>query len=221
MRLHSLEPAVRRRQARSAAPESLAKATTVVSGAETWRRQLRKTIVWRRRSCMLFAPRTEDRDATRKVDIRDQGDRVIASRRLKARAPIPETELRKAVNTELVALFNTTNLEFDRRLVDSARGAKIHHQLWLSRSLTRRTIDENETNGIAREIETALRDFEPRLLAGSIKARRDDTVSPDELRVRFLVSAGAEDAAGRGSGAIHRRGGARLRQDQARPALER
>ena len=24
---------------------------------------------------------------------------------------------------------------------------------------------------------------------GSIKARRDDTVSPDELRVRFLVSA--------------------------------
>ena len=28
------------------------------------------------------------RDGTRKVDIRDQGDRVIASRRLKARAPI-------------------------------------------------------------------------------------------------------------------------------------
>ena len=56
-------------------------------------------------------------------------------------------------------------------------------------SLARRTIDENETSGIAREIETALRDFEPRLLAGSIKARRDDTVSPDELRVRFLVSA--------------------------------
>ncbi len=53
----------------------------------------------------------QDRDATRKVDIRDHGDRVIASRRLKARAPIPETELRKAVNTELVALFNTTNLE--------------------------------------------------------------------------------------------------------------
>jgi type VI secretion system protein ImpF len=56
-------------------------------------------------------------------------------------------------------------------------------------SLTRRTIDESETNGIAREIEVALRDFEPRLLAGSIKAHRDDTVSPDELRVRFLVSA--------------------------------
>ena len=56
-------------------------------------------------------------------------------------------------------------------------------------AVTHRTIDENEVSGVAREIETALRDFEPRLVAGSIKARRDDTVSPDELRVRFLVSA--------------------------------
>ena len=33
-------------------------------------------------------------------------------------------------------------------------------------SLNRRTIDENDVNGVAREIETALRDFEPRLVAG-------------------------------------------------------
>ena len=128
------------------------------------------------------------RDGTRKVDIRDQGDRVIASRRLKARAPIPETELRKAVNTELVALFNTTNLEAieDLSRAPEVRKSIVNYRLPIA---TRRTIDENETSGIAREIETALRDFEPRLLAGSIKARRDDTVSADELRVRFLVSA--------------------------------
>ena len=116
------------------------------------------------------------------------GDRVIASRRLKARAPIPETELRKAVNTELVALFNTTNLESieDLSTAPEVRKSIVNYGF---PSLTHRTIDENETSGIAREIETALRDFEPRLLAGSIKARRDDTVSPDELRVRFLVSA--------------------------------
>ncbi|MBV8795508.1 MAG: type VI secretion system baseplate subunit TssE [Hyphomicrobiales bacterium] len=128
------------------------------------------------------------RDATRKVDIRDQGERVIASRRLKARAPIPETELRKAVNTELVALFNTTNLE---SIEDLSAAPEVRRSIinFGFPSLTRRTIDENETNGVAREIEIALRDFEPRLLAGSIKARRDDTVSPNELRVRFLVTA--------------------------------
>lgn len=130
----------------------------------------------------------EARDGTRKVDIRDQGDRVIASRRLKARAPIPEAELRKAVNVELVALFNTTNLEAieDLSAATEVRKSIVNYGF---PSLTHRTIDESETSGIAREIETALRDFEPRLLAGSIKARRDDTVSVDELRVRFLVSA--------------------------------
>jgi type VI secretion system protein ImpF len=128
------------------------------------------------------------RDATRKIDIREQGDRVIASRRLKARAPIPEAELRRAVNTELVALFNTTNLESieDLSTAPEVRKSIVNYGF---PSLTHRTLDENETSGIAREIETALRDFEPRLLAGSIKARRDDTVSTDELRVRFLVSA--------------------------------
>jgi type VI secretion system protein ImpF len=129
-----------------------------------------------------------DRDATRKVDIRDQGDRVIASRRLKARAPIPEAELRKAVNTELVALFNTTNLDAIEDLSTAPEVRKSIVNFGFP-SLTRRTIDENETSAVAREIETALRDFEPRLLASSIKARRDDTVSADELRVRFLVSA--------------------------------
>jgi type VI secretion system protein ImpF len=135
-----------------------------------------------------FRAAHRDRDATVKVDIRHQGDRVIASRRMMARAPIPETELRKTVNTELVALFNTINLEAieDLSAAPEVRKSIINFGF---PSLTRRTIDENEVGGIAREIELALRDFEPRLVGGSIKARRDDTVSPDELRVRFLVSA--------------------------------
>jgi type VI secretion system protein ImpF len=55
--------------------------------------------------------------------------------------------------------------------------------------LARRSIDETEVNAIAREIETALRDYEPMLAPDSIKARRDDGVTADSLRVRFLVSA--------------------------------
>ena len=55
--------------------------------------------------------------------------------------------------------------------------------------LTWRTIDENSLVDVAREIETALGDFEPRLDRGSIKARRDHAVDDDELRLRFLVNA--------------------------------
>ena len=42
---------------------------------------------------------------------------------------------------------------------------------------------------ISRQIEAALAIFEPRLAKSSIKARRDDSVVADDLRVRFLVSA--------------------------------
>ena len=42
---------------------------------------------------------------------------------------------------------------------------------------------------VARETRVGARDFEPRLVARFDQSRRDDTVSPDELKVRFLVSA--------------------------------
>ena len=57
------------------------------------------------------------------------------------------------------------------------------------RDLARLSIDEDAVHGVAKELEVALRDFEPRLAAKSIKVRRDDKVSADELRVRFLISA--------------------------------
>jgi type VI secretion system protein ImpF len=135
-----------------------------------------------------FRAAHRQRDATVKVDIRDQGERVLASRRLTARGQISETELRKAVNTDLVDLFNTVNLG---AIEDLSMAPEVQKSIvnFGFPSLTRRTIDESEVGGVAREIETALRDFEPRLVPGSIKARRDDTVSPEELRVRFLVAA--------------------------------
>ena len=135
-----------------------------------------------------FRAAHRERDAVVPVDIRDRGDRVIASRRASSRAPISETELRKLVNSDLVGLFNTTNLDSaeDLSSVPEVRESILNFGF---PDLTRRTIDENEVNSIAREIETALRDFEPRLAPESIKARRDDRVAADTLRVRFLVSA--------------------------------
>jgi type VI secretion system protein ImpF len=128
------------------------------------------------------------RDARLEVDIRDQGERVIAPRRVATRAPITETELRRLVGSDISALLNTVNLDSAEDLANAPEVRKSILNFGFP-SLNRRTIDENEVNDVAREIETALRDFEPRLVAGSIKGRRDDTVSPDELKVRFLVSA--------------------------------
>jgi type VI secretion system protein ImpF len=129
-----------------------------------------------------------ERDAKLQVDIRDQGERVIASRRAAARAPISERELRKLVNSDLVALLNTTNLDSAEDLTTAPEVRRSVLNFGFP-DLARRSIDEQGVFDIAREIETALSDFEPRLARESIKVRRDNSVMPDELRIRFLVSA--------------------------------
>ena len=140
-----------------------------------------------------FRAAHRDRDATVKVDIRHQGDRVIASRRLMARAPIPETELRKTVNTELVALFNTTNLEAIEDLSTAPEVRKSIINFGFPSSLAERST-RTKSAGFAREIETALRDFEPRLVRGSIKARRDETVSAGRAEGEISGQRRAQDA---------------------------
>jgi type VI secretion system protein ImpF len=128
------------------------------------------------------------RDAKLEVDIRDAGERVIAPRRMTARAPISEQELRKLVDSDLAALLNTTNLDSAEDLSAAPEVRKSVLNFGFP-ELARRTIDEGGVLDIAREIETALADFEPRLVRNSIKARRDPLVEPEQLRVRFLVNA--------------------------------
>jgi type VI secretion system protein ImpF len=128
------------------------------------------------------------KDAKLEVDIRDRGERVIAPRRVAARAPISERELRKLVDSDLAALLNTTNLGSAEDLSAAPEVRKSVLNFGFP-ELARRTIDEGGVFEIAREIETALADFEPRLVRNSIKARRDSAVGPEELRVRFLVNA--------------------------------
>jgi type VI secretion system protein ImpF len=135
-----------------------------------------------------FRAAHQARDAKATEDVREGGERVLSSRRTSSRTPISESELRKIVISDVGALLNTVNFDSAQDLSAAPEVGKSILNFGFP-SLNRRTIDENAVNGVAREIETALRDFEPRLVAGSIKGRRDDTVSPDELKVRFLVSA--------------------------------
>jgi type VI secretion system protein ImpF len=136
-----------------------------------------------------FRAAHDKKDAKTPLDLRDKaGDRVIAARRVTTRSPISEAGLRREVMTDLLDLFNTTNLASaqDLSAAPEARRSILNHGF---PDLSSRTLDENGLSEMAREIETALADFEPRLERGSIKARRDETARDDELKLRFLVKA--------------------------------
>jgi len=135
-----------------------------------------------------FRAAHRSRDAKAPADIREGGERVLSSRRMSSRAPISESELRKIVIADVGALLNTVNFDSAQDLSETPEVIKSVLNFGFP-DLARLSIDENAVLRVAQELEQALREFEPRLVRGSIAARRDDTVSPDELRVRFLVSA--------------------------------
>ncbi|MGO9768357.1 MAG: type VI secretion system baseplate subunit TssE [Roseiarcus sp.] len=136
-----------------------------------------------------FRAAHDKRDAKQRLDLRDEaGERVIATRRVTTRAPISESALRREVTSDLLDLFNTTNLG---AAVDLSEAPEVRSSIlnFGFPDLTWRSIDENSLVEIAEEIEIALADFEPRLARESIKARRDMGVSADELKLRFLIKA--------------------------------
>jgi len=136
-----------------------------------------------------FRAAHEKRDAKQRLDLRDEaGERVIAARRVTTRSPISESGLRREVMTDLLGLLNTTNLDAaaDLSTLPAVRSSILNYGF---PDLSWRTIDENSLSDVAREIEVALTDFEPRLAPGSIKASRDANVAIEDLKLRFLVKA--------------------------------
>jgi type VI secretion system protein ImpF len=129
------------------------------------------------------------RDAKKKIDLRDEsGDRIIASRRSSVRGSITEPVLRREVSLDLGALMNTISLEssLDIEEFDHVRKSVLNFGF---PDLVHRSIDESSVADIRGEIQHCLSTFEPRLLPGSVKVERDETVDKTELRIRFLVNA--------------------------------
>jgi type VI secretion system protein ImpF len=135
-----------------------------------------------------FRTAFEKRDSKVTKDERQQGERVIASRRTTARAPISENELRDMVRTDLASLLNTTHLESaeDLSTVPHVRKSILNYGF---PDLASRTVEENSINDIAKDVEAVLADFEPRLKRGSIRAKRDSSIPSEEMRANFVVSA--------------------------------
>ena len=140
---------------------------------------------------LMFAFRSAfaARDATKKVDLRDEaGERIISGRRSVGRAPITESMLRREVARDLEALMNTVALESAEDLRDFAHVRKSILNFGLP-DLVHRTTDEATVDDVKTEIETVLTNYEPRLTADSIHADRDRSVDSTELKIRFVVQA--------------------------------
>ena len=119
-----------------------------------------------------FRAAHQARDAKAREDVREGGERVLSSRRTSSRAPISESELRKIVISDVGALLNTVNLDSAQDLSEAPEVGKSILNFGFPSIIARLSIDENAVYGVAlRRLETALRDFEPRLVAGSIKSR--------------------------------------------------
>jgi type VI secretion system protein ImpF len=145
----------------------------------------------RLRPPLMFAFREahEAKDAKKKLDLRDEaGERVVAGRRAPPRAVINESKLRREVSRDLDLLINSINLGSSEDLspFPQVERSILNHGL---PDIANRSIDELRVNNIVKEIETAIHDFEPRLIGRTIVVTRDESLDTAELKVRFKVAA--------------------------------
>lgn len=145
----------------------------------------------RLRAPLMYAFRSAaaEGDAKKKLDLREGGERVIASRRAVAtqRRALSETALRALLAEDVVSLLNTTNLESGSpELLDGLDHVKRSILNYGLPDLSNRTIDENRLSEIGRELEETLTRYEPRLLPRTLQIVRDLTIK-DQLKVRFVV----------------------------------
>ena len=136
-----------------------------------------------------FRAAHEAGDAKKRLDLRDEsGDRIIAGRRMASRTSISEPVLRSEVSRDLSMLMNTVNLASaeDLSAAPAVRRSILNFGI---PDLAHRSIDESGVGDISGEIVRALTDYEPRLVAETIRAARDTSVRASDLQLRFHVRA--------------------------------
>jgi len=135
----------------------------------------------------VFRTAHEAKDAKRIIDQRnDAGERVIASRRLRARQIITESMLRREVSRDLDALLNTVALDATVDMDNAPHVRKSILNFGLP-DIAIRTIDENGLDEIPAEIRAAIVNFEPRIASDTLRIERDKELDPVELKIRFVI----------------------------------
>lgn len=140
-----------------------------------------------------FRSAAERRDSRKPHEMReaDDGQLTIASKKGSAAASITEAVLRQEVWHDIENLLNSVALESTEQAIARAPHARSSIINFGIPDMSHRSIDELLANdrGMERQIEAALRVFEPRLVPSSIRVRRDTAVDATALKVRFLVNA--------------------------------
>ncbi|WP_282585815.1 type VI secretion system baseplate subunit TssE [Lichenifustis flavocetrariae] len=140
-----------------------------------------------------FRSAAENRDSRDQPERRNDtnGQQLVPDRKGTSAASITEPILRREVWRDLENLLNTIALESTQREVGRAPHVRTSILNFGLPDMAHRSIDELLANdrGMERQIEAALKAFEPRLVEGTIRVKRDATVDPSGLKVRFLVSA--------------------------------
>lgn len=146
----------------------------------------------RLRAPLMYAFRAAARagDAKKKVDIREEGERVIAQRRASTtrRRSLSDMALRNLLAEDVANLLNTINMESDSgEMLDGLPNARKSILNYGLPDLASRTIDEKRRIDMIRgEITDALMQYEPRLISRTIKILRDEE-NEDDLSIRFVV----------------------------------
>lgn len=137
----------------------------------------------------VFRAANQAKDAKIALDIRNEaGERILASRRLRARQVVTESVLRQEVSRDLDALLNTVAMEstIDLKEFPLVRKSILNFGI---PDVAHRTIDESGLSEIPNEIKAAIMTYEPRLAKATVQVERDMSVDAAELRVRFIVRA--------------------------------
>src|ERR1700744_4535091 len=100
-----------------------------------------------------FRAAHQARDAKNRADVREDGERVLSSRRMSSRTPISESELRKIVISDVGALLNTVNFDSVQDLSDAPQVGKSILNFGFP-DLAHLSIDENAVSQVAQKLES-------------------------------------------------------------------
>jgi type VI secretion system protein ImpF len=138
---------------------------------------------------MMYAFREAHRrkDARLNPDeARQAGGEAVLTRQSRL-AHANESELRAQLALDLDGLMNTTNFAsvVDISELDLVKRSVLNFGL---PDIVARTLEENRSETIPREIEQAILDFEPRILRRTLKVTQDPHVESETLRIRYHVN---------------------------------
>jgi type VI secretion system protein ImpF len=135
-----------------------------------------------------FRDAFEARDATKRVDDRVAGERVLSRRSALARRGVDETLLKRNLVADLLSLINTIDLGSATDLSDLSYVSQSILNYGLP-DLARLTSEQVEVDEIANNLRAALLQHEPRLVSESLHIEREQAFDDVNQRIRFNVSA--------------------------------